>query len=136
MKITKITVETYYPRTKDCIGNIYEFSSSLLEDGAIMTVEHKDPYGKLHKLIYAPCLCNGEASWFNVNLFHSRNLLENSKGAPAKLDLISERYDNMLITLLVLAGKKLKVINMKRVYTHVSRRKYRKAIYAPIFKML
>ena len=53
--VMKLTIETYYPRTKDCVGNIYEFSSSLLEDGAIMTVEHKDPYGKLHKLIYAPC---------------------------------------------------------------------------------
>lgn len=135
--IMKPTIKTYYPTTKDCIGNIYEFSSSLLEDGAVMKAEHKDSHGRSYQVIYAPCICNGKSSWFNVGAFHSSWRLENLRRKPAKLGVISEQhYDNMLITLLVLAGKKLKVVDMKKVYRPLFRRGHRRTIYAPIFKML
>lgn len=133
----KATIETYYPTTKDCIGNVYEFPSNLLEDGAVVTTEHKDSHGRSYKVVYASCICNGKSSWFNVGAFHSSWRLETLRRKPAKLGLISEQhYDNMLITLLVLAGKKLKVVDMKKVYRPLFRRDHRKTTYAPIFKML
>lgn len=137
-ELKSLSMKSYYPTTKDCIGNIYEFSSSLLEDGVIKSTECKNPNnGNVCKSLYAECLCNGKKSWFNVNLFHSTYRCEDLSGRPAKLDLISrQHYDNMLITLLVLAGKKLEVIGMKKVYKRIPYRKHRKTTYAPIFKMI
>lgn len=133
------TIETYYPRTKDCIGDIYEFSSNLLEeDGVVVKSERKDSFGRSYTTMYVACKHNGKSSWFNLNIFRHSYRLENLRGKQAKLDLISKQYyDNMLIALLVLAGKKLKVIDMKKVYIRTPyNRGHRRTTYAPIFKML
>ena len=136
-ELKSLSMESYYPTTKDCIGNIYEFSSSLLEDGVIKSAEYKNPTGNVYKTLYTACLCNGKMSWFNVNRFHSAYRCEDLRGKPAKLGLISKQhYDNMLITLLVLAGKKLEVVDMKKVYKRIGHRRRRITTYEPVFKMI
>ena len=127
-------IETYYPNTKDCIGNIYEFASNL--NNALKVMDYTDSNGKKSKITYALCKCNGKTTWFNLNLFHSAYRLQTLNWKPAKLGIINQPYDNMLMTALVLAGKKLKVVDVKKVFKPIPRRSHRKTTYAPVFEMI